>query len=104
MNALVAGAAEGDELAVKKLLAVVVPAIVPYCRTQLGTDNAADIVVHDSCRAIIEMLPGYRLGDESFGSYVNNVVAHKVSDAQSSVMGMGADSVALSIDPFWMPL
>jgi RNA polymerase sigma-70 factor, ECF subfamily len=80
---LVRNAAAGDQDAVGRLLAVVRPHVVRYCRARLGPSNrtSADDVAQEVCLAVLTGLPGYRFQGKPFMAFVYGVAAHKVIDA-----------------------
>ena len=80
---LVRDAAAGDQDAVGRLLAVVRPYVVRYCRARLGPSNrtSTDDVAQEVCLAVLTGLPGYRFQGRPFMAFVYGVAAHKVIDA-----------------------
>ena len=81
---LVRAATAGDRDAVERLLAVVQPRVVRYCRARLGPPNrspSADDVAQDVCLAVLRGLPRYRFEGKPFMAFVHGVAAHKVIDA-----------------------
>ncbi len=81
---LVRAAAAGDREAVGRLLAVVRPYVVRYCRARLGPSTrspAVDDVAQEVCLAVLTGLPGYRFESKPFLAFVYGVAAHKVIDA-----------------------
>jgi len=81
---LVRAATAGDRDAVERLLALVQPRVVRYCRARLGPPNrspSADDVAQDVCLAVLRGLPRYRFEGKPFMAFVHGVAAHKVIDA-----------------------
>jgi RNA polymerase sigma-70 factor (ECF subfamily) len=81
---LVRAAMAGDRDAVERLLTVVRPHVVRYCRARLGPPTrwpSADDVAQEVCLAVLTGLPGYRFGGKPFLAFVQGVAAHKVIDA-----------------------
>jgi RNA polymerase sigma-70 factor (ECF subfamily) len=77
---LVRAATAGDRDAVARLLEVVRPNVVRYCRARLGPP-AADDVAQEVCLAVLTGLPGYRFQGKPFLAFVYGIAAHKVIDA-----------------------
>ena len=70
---LVRAATAGDRDAVERLLAVVRPHVVRYCRARLGPPNrspSADDVAQEVCLAVLTGLPGYRFEGKPFLAFV----------------------------------
>ena len=81
---LVRAATAGDRDALERLLAVVRPHVVRYCRARLGPPNrspSADDVAQDVCLAVLRGLSGYRFEGKPFLAFVHGIAAHKVIDA-----------------------
>jgi RNA polymerase sigma-70 factor, ECF subfamily len=80
---LVRAAMAGDRTAVARLLGVVRPLVVRYCRARLGSDPSlsADDVAQEVCIAVLTALPGYRFERRPFLAFVYGIAAHKVIDA-----------------------
>ena len=81
---LVRAATAGEREAVGRLLAVVRPYVVRYCRARLGPPNrsqAVDDVAQEVCLAVLTGLPGYRFEGKPFLAFVYGVAAHKIIDA-----------------------
>ena len=67
----------------ERLLAVVRPHVVRYCRA-LGPPNrppSADDVAQDVCLAVLRGLSRYRFEGKPFLAFVHGIAAHKVIDA-----------------------
>lgn len=84
-EALVAGAARGDERARDELLRLIHPLALRYCRAKLGRQESllcsADDVAQDVCMAVVAALWSYRSQGRSFRAFVLGIAAHKVVDA-----------------------
>ena len=82
---LVAGAVRGDGRAREKLLALIHPLVLRYCRGRLGRRETAlgtaDDVAQDVCMAVVGVLQTYRPTGLSFRAFVYGIAAHKVTDA-----------------------
>ena len=81
---LVRAATAGDRDALERLLAVVRPHVVRYCRGRLGPPNrspSADDVAQDVCLAVLRGLSRYRFEGKPFLAFVHGIAAHKVIDA-----------------------
>ncbi|WP_448851983.1 RNA polymerase sigma factor ShbA [Corynebacterium sp. 335C] len=76
-------AAGGDRRAAERLLALIHPHVVRYCRARLGADGptAADDVAQEVGLAVLGALPRYRDTGRPFLAFVYGVAAHKVADA-----------------------
>jgi RNA polymerase sigma-70 factor (ECF subfamily) len=85
LEELVAPAAAGDRASVSRLLAMLQPMVVRYCRARIGRQEtamgSADDVAQEVCLAVLSALPGYRAEGGSFRAFVYGIAAHKVSDA-----------------------
>lgn len=86
LRSWVTPATQGDPYAISQLLALLRPVAVRYCRGRLAqwriTNTTADDIAQEVCLAVLESLPRYRYGDESFLSFVYGIASHKVSDAR----------------------
>ena len=74
----------GDRSAVERVLAMIRPLVVRYCRARLGTDRgsvSADDVAQEVCVAVLTALPGYRVQGRPFLAFVYGIASHKVIDA-----------------------
>jgi len=93
---LVRAAAAGDRDAVERLLAVVRPHAMRYCRARMGSSNrspSADDVAQEVCLAVLAGLPRYRFEGRPFLAFVHRVAAHKVIDAHRAATRMRWDLV-----------
>ena len=95
---LVALAMQGDERAVGRVLAIVRPLVVRYCRARLGrldrSSVSADDVAQEVCLAVLTALPGYRVQGRPFLAFVYGIASHKVIDAHRSATRNRAEPVA----------
>ncbi|NUT94079.1 MAG: sigma-70 family RNA polymerase sigma factor [Saccharothrix sp.] len=76
----VQAALAGDRRSVDRLLSVVRPAVLRYCRARLGS-GAADDVAQEVCLAVLQALPRYRDQGRPFLAFVYGIASHKVADA-----------------------
>ncbi len=85
LDELVAPAAAGDRAAIARLLGILQPLVVRYCRGRIGRQEtavgSADDVAQEVCLAVLSALPGYRVEGGSFRAFVYGIAAHKVADA-----------------------
>jgi RNA polymerase sigma-70 factor (ECF subfamily) len=95
---LVAAAMAGDRQAVGRVLAIIRPLVVRYCRARLGppdrTSASADDVAQEVCLAVLTALPGYRVQGKPFLAFVYGIAAHKVIDAHRATVRNRAEPVA----------
>src|ERR671932_471249 len=86
---LVALAMTGDRQAVGRVLAIIRPLVVRYCRARLGrmdrSSVSADDVAQEVCLAVLTALPGYRDKGRPFLAFVYGIAAHKVTDRHRAV-------------------
>lgn len=98
IDALVAAAVGGDERARDRLLALIHPLVLKYCRARLGRQESlmgsADDVAQDVCVAVVSALPNYQLKGLSFRAFVYGIAAHKVTDAFRAIGRNRAEPVA----------
>lgn len=68
-----------------RVLAIIRPLIVRYCRARVGTQErsfaAADDVAQEVCIAVLTALPSYRDQGRPFVTFVYGIARHKVADA-----------------------
>jgi RNA polymerase sigma-70 factor (ECF subfamily) len=104
---LVARAAGGDPEATSRLLTMVRPGLVRYCRARLGRVaggyDAADDVAQEVCLAAMSALPRFRDQGRPFAAFVFGIAAHKVADALRAAVRSrtvpGADVLPERPDP-----
>ena len=89
LERLVAAANDGDRSALNRVLAIIRPLVVRYCRARIGRQErssvSADDVAQEVCLAVLTALPGYRDQGRPFLAFVYGIAAHKVVDAHRSV-------------------
>jgi len=97
-DALVAAAMTGDREAVGRVLAIIRPLVVRYCRARLGAPDrssaSADDVAQEVCLAVLTALPGYRVQGKPFLAFVYGIAAHKVIDAHRASSRNRSEPVA----------
>jgi RNA polymerase sigma-70 factor (ECF subfamily) len=98
VDTMVAAAVEGDRAAVERLLVLVRPLVVRYCRARVGRQErsfaSADDVAQEVCLAVLTALPGYRDQGRPFLAFVYGIAAHKVADAHRAAARNRAEPVA----------
>ena len=92
LEGLVAAANDGDRSALNRVLAIIRPLVVRYCRARIGRHErssvSADDVAQEVCLAVLTALPRYRDEGRPFAAFVFGIAAHKVADAQrASIRG-----------------
>lgn len=97
-GAVVAAAVRGERAATSRVLAVVRPVLVRYCRARLGPAGvagvSADDVAQEVCLAVLTALPRYRDQGRPFMAFVYGIAAHKVADVHRAGARNRADPVA----------
>src|ERR1044071_6508093 len=95
---LVARAMQGDDRAIGRVLAIVRPLVVRYCRARLGrldrSSVSADDVAQEVCLAVLTALPGYRVQGRPFLAFVYGIASHKVIDAHRAAGRNRSEPVA----------
>jgi RNA polymerase sigma-70 factor (ECF subfamily) len=95
---LVAAAMTGDREAVGRVLAIIRPLVVRYCRARLGAPDrssaSAGDVAQEVCLAVLTALPGYRVQGKPFLAFVYGIAAHKVIDAHRASSRNRSEPVA----------
>src|SRR5437588_1881093 len=98
LGAVVDAAVGGDRQAVERLLAMVRPLVVRYCRARVGRHErsfaSADDVAQEVCLAVLTALPGYQDQGRPFLAFVYGIAAHKVADVHRAVARNRAEPVA----------
>jgi RNA polymerase sigma-70 factor (ECF subfamily) len=88
----------GDRRAVGRLLAVVRPLAVRYCRARIGRQErsfaSADDAAQEVCLAVLKSLPSYRDQGRPFLAFVYGIAAHKVADAHRASSRNRSEPVA----------
>jgi RNA polymerase sigma-70 factor, ECF subfamily len=94
-DSLVLAASGGDREAVTRLLAIMLPLVVRYCRARLGyRSGLADEVAQEVCLSVVTALPKYRIQGRPFLGFVYGLAAHKVVDAHRALARNRVESVA----------
>jgi RNA polymerase sigma-70 factor (ECF subfamily) len=95
---LVAAAMGGDRQAVGRVLTIIRPLVVRYCRARLGAPDrssaTAGDVAQEVCLAVLTALPGYRVQGKPFLAFVYGIAAHKVIDAHRASARNRSEPVA----------
>lgn len=82
---LVDAARCGDRAALQRLISLIHPHVVRYCRARVTPDHrglsGADDVTQEVCLAVVSALPGYHRRSTPFLAFVYGIAAHKVADA-----------------------
>lgn len=98
LEGLVAAANDGDRTALNRVLAIIRPLVVRYCRARIGRQErssaSADDVAQEVCLAVLTALPGYRDQGRPFLAFVYGIAAHKVVDAHRSVARSRSEPVS----------
>ena len=98
LDPAVRDAASGDPAAVAKLIAMITPVAVRYCRARLGGRDlsylSADDVAQEVCLAVLHALPNYQDRGGSFLYLVHAIASNKVADAYRLVSRDRSDPVA----------
>lgn len=85
VESLVAAAVADEPGARERLLTVIHPFVLRYCRARLGrqesASGSADDVAQEVCLAVVSALPSYTMRGLSFRAFVYGIAAHKVTDA-----------------------
>ena len=93
----VAAAVKGDRHAATRVLEMIRPGVVRYCRSRVGgTERAnlsADDVAQEVLIAVVSALPGYRDQGRPFMAFVYGIAAHKVADAHRGAARNRSDPV-----------
>ena len=91
-------AATGDPAAVERLIGMITPVAVRYCRARLGGRDlsylSADDVAQEVCLAVLHALPNYQDRGGSFLYLVHAIASNKVADAYRLVSLDRSDPVA----------
>ncbi len=98
LDPLVTAAVNGDRESTGRLLRVLSPLVLKYCRARVGrqerTFGSADDVAQEVCLAVLKALPSYRDQGRPFLAFVYGIAAHKVADAHRSSTRNRSDPVA----------
>jgi RNA polymerase sigma-70 factor, ECF subfamily len=106
LDPAVRAAASGDPTAVGRLIAMITPVAVRYCRARLGGRDlsylSADDVAQEVCLAVLHALPNYTDRGGSFLYLVHAIASNKVADAYRLVSRDRSDPMAeLPERPAW---
>ncbi|MFD7654867.1 sigma-70 family RNA polymerase sigma factor [Actinosynnema sp. NPDC059797] len=97
LEARVREAVAGDRVAAARLLEIVRPLVVRYCRARVGRQErsftSADDVAQEVCLAVLTSLPTYRDHGRPFLAFVYGIAAHKVADAHRAALRNRAEPV-----------
>jgi RNA polymerase sigma factor, sigma-70 family len=81
-----------------RLLGLLQPLVLRYCRARIGNRESvmgsADDVAQEVCLAVVTALPGYQLKGLSFRAFVYGIAAHKVADTFRAMGRNRCDPVA----------
>jgi RNA polymerase sigma-70 factor (ECF subfamily) len=80
VTGLIAAAAAGDRVARYRLMAVVQPAVLRYCRARLGSGDAAMEVARRVCRTVVATLPGLPDSASKVHAFVHRIAVEMVDD------------------------
>lgn len=93
----VASAVKGDQTAAARVLELVRPGVVRYCRSRVGgaerVNLSADDVAQEVLIAVLSALPAYRDQGRPFMAFVYGIAAHKVADAHRGAARNKSDPV-----------
>ncbi|KAB3522904.1 sigma-70 family RNA polymerase sigma factor [Corynebacterium sp. zg254] len=86
LQALVPAASSGDPRALQKLINLIHPQVVRYCRARVGATKypTADDIAQEVCLAVARAMPGYEDKGLPFMAFVYRVAANKIVDARRS--------------------
>lgn len=86
IQAVVPGAVAGDPRDTQRLLDLIYPQVVRYCRARVGAGKypTADDIAQDVCLAVVKAIPSYEDKGLPFMAFVFRVAANKVVDARRS--------------------
>jgi RNA polymerase sigma-70 factor (ECF subfamily) len=95
---VVDAAVAGDRAATERLLALVQPLVLRYCRARIGRQErsfaAADDVAQEVCLAVFTSLSTYVDQGRPFLAFVYGIAAHKVADAHRATGRNRTDPMA----------
>lgn len=98
LDPAVKDAATGDPAAIARLIGMITPVAVRYCRARLGGRDlsylSADDVAQEVCLAVLHALPNYQDRGGSFLYLVHAIASNKVADAYRLVSRDRSDPVA----------
>jgi RNA polymerase sigma-70 factor (ECF subfamily) len=98
LDPAVKAAATGEPAAIERLISMITPVAVRYCRARLGGRDlsylSADDVAQEVCLAVLNALPNYQDRGGSFLYLVHAIASNKVADAYRLVSRDRSDPVA----------
>lgn len=98
LDSAVAAAAQGDRRALGRVLEIIRPLVVRYCRARVGSGErgqlSADDVAQEVCLAVMTALPRYEDQGRPFMAFVYGIASHKVADAHRNVSRNKSDPMA----------
>lgn len=82
--AAVPGAVEGDPKRLQKLINLIHPQVVRYCRARVGSNRypTADDVAQEVCLAVVRAMPKFDEKGVPFMAFVFRIAANKIVDAR----------------------
>ena len=94
----VAAAAQGDRPALNRVLEIIRPLVVRYCRARVGSAErgqlSADDVAQEVCMAVMTAIPRYQDQGRPFMAFVYGIASHKVADAHRNAGRNKSDAMA----------
>lgn len=100
-------ARDGDDAATEKLIALLRPMILRYCRARLGRVvggyHTADDVAQEACVGVLKALPRYQDMGKPFAAFAIRIAANKVADAQRRAFSVGIPLDDLTDRPDELP-
>ena len=98
LDSFVVAAAQGERAALSRVLEIIRPLVVRYCRARVGSAErgqlSADDVAQEVCLAVMTALPRYQDQGRPFMAFVYGIAAHKVADAHRSASRNKSDPAA----------
>jgi RNA polymerase sigma-70 factor (ECF subfamily) len=98
LAANVSAAVDGHPQAIARVLTLIRPPVVRYCRGRVGRQErllaSADDVAQEVCLAVLKALPSYRDQGRPFMAFVYGIAAHKVADAHRAAARNRTEPVA----------
>ena len=84
LAAAVPGAVEGDPKRLQKLINLIHPQVVRYCRARVGSNRypTADDVAQEVCLAVARAMPKFDEKGVPFMAFVFRIAANKIVDAR----------------------
>lgn len=87
LERLVPLAAAGNPRALQRVIGLIHPPVVRYCRARIGASShpGADDVAQETSFAVAQAIKGYEDQGRPFMAFVYGIAAHKVADARRSL-------------------